>query len=219
VNKLYRWGLLAAAVLSLSYFINLAAAQGPAPAAPGPAAAAPKIALLDVSRVFKEHARFKSRMEEMKAEVNRAEAWAKSERERINKLNEELTQLRKGTQDYQVKEEQLAKAQADLAVQIQMQKNKFLQNEAKIYYDVYLEIWKATDYICQTYRFDMVLRFNSENVDVDRPDSVLTFINKPVVWYDRRLDITGMVLTELNQAPAAVSPGPAARPGVQLPKR
>ncbi len=30
---------------------------------------------------------------------------------------------------------------------------------------------------------DMVLRFNSEPVDVDKPDSVLQFINKPVVWY------------------------------------
>jgi len=38
------------------------------------------------------------------------------------------------------------------------------------------------------------LRFNGEAVDVDRPDSVLTYINKPVVWYDRELDITEHIL-------------------------
>lgn len=222
MKKPYRGALLAAAVLSSTFLVNLAAAQqGQVPMGPGQgAAAAPKIALLDVTRVFKEHARFKGRMEEMKAEVTRAEAWAKGERDRLTRLNETLSQLRRGTQDYQAKEEELTKAQADLTVQIQIQKKKFLQTEAKIYYDVYQEIWHVTDYICQQYRYEMVLRFNSENVDVEQPDSVLAFINKPVVWYDTRLDITKMVIDELNRGPAAtVNPGPAARPGVQLPPR
>ena len=43
---------------------------------------------------------------------------------------------------------ELAKRQADLSVQVQLQKNEFLRREAKIYNAVYQEIWQATDYAC-----------------------------------------------------------------------
>jgi Skp family chaperone for outer membrane proteins len=218
VKKFQRWAVLAAAIVSLSSVSSLAVAQGPA-AQP---MAGPRLALLDVSRIFKSHVRFKGMMDDMKADVERAEAQVKSERETINKLAERLQEFRKGTPDYKQMEEELAKRQADLAVQVQLQKNDFLQREAKIYHNVYQEIWQVTDYFCKTNRIDMVLRFNGEAVDVDRPDSVLTYINKPVVWYDRGLDITDPILQELNKT--AINPGAAnrngapARPGVPFSK-
>jgi Skp family chaperone for outer membrane proteins len=218
VNKSRCWAVLAVVVLSLSYLISFAAAQAPTPTP----TAGPRLALLDVSRIFKSHQRFKGMMDDMKADVDRAEAQVKAERETINKLAERLQEFRKGTPDYKQMEEELAKRQADLAVQVQLQKNEFLQREAKIYHNVYQELWQATDYFCKQNRIDMVLRFNGEAVDVDRPDSVLTFINKPVVWYDRGLDITDAILQELNRT--AINPGPAnnrgapARPGVPFTK-
>ena len=120
-----------------------------------------------------------------------------------------MQELNKGTTDYNDMEKDLAKRQADLQVQVQLQKNEFLQREAKIYHNVYQEIWQATDYFCKQNRIDMVLRFNGEAVDVNRPDSVLTYINKPVVWYDPGLDITDQILQELNRT--AINPGPANR--------
>jgi Skp family chaperone for outer membrane proteins len=221
VKKSHGWAALAAVVFALSYLSSLAVSQGPA-APTGQPVTGPRLALLDVSRIFKSHQRFKGMMEDMKADVERAEAQVKSEREKITKQAEQLQEFRKGTPDYKQMEEELAKRQADLAVQVQLQKNEFLQREAKIYHNVYQEIWQATDYFCKQNRIDMVLRFNGEAVDVDRPDSVLTFINKPVVWYDRGLDITDAILQELNRT--AINPGPAnshtgpARPGVPFTK-
>lgn len=218
MKKSYRWAVMAIAVLSLCGFSLLAAAQGPA----APPTAGPRLALLDVSRIFKSHQRFKGMMEDMKADVERAEKQVKDERETITKLAERLQEFRKGTPDYKQMEEDLAKRQADLAVAVQLQKNEFLQREAKIYHNVYQELWQVTDYVCKTNRIDMVLRFNGEAVDVERPDSVLTFINKPVVWYDQGLDITDTVLRELNRT--TINPGPAAnrtgpvRPGVPFNK-
>lgn len=207
--------ILAAIVLSVTFASSLANAQAPA----GQPASGPRMALLDVSRIFKNHQRFKGMMEDMKADVERAEAQVKSEKEAISKMAERLPEFRKGTQEYKQMEEDLARRQADLAVQVNLQKNEFLQREAKIYHNVYQEIWQATDYFCKQNRIDMVLRFNGEPVDIERPDSVLTFINKPVVWYDRGLDITDSILQEVNRM--AVNPRPAdnrgpARPGVQF---
>ena len=60
----------------------------------------------------------------------------------------------------------------------------------------------------------MVLRFNSEQVDAGaQPEEILRNINKPVVWYNRGLDITQVVLDSLNQR-ARTAPGSNNRPGV-----
>jgi Skp family chaperone for outer membrane proteins len=209
-----RWAMLAMVVLSLDCWVSLAVAQQ-APVRP---AGGPNIALLDVNFIFKNHARFKGMMEDMKADVERAEARVKADRETISKLAEQMQTFRKGTQDYQQMEEEFAKRQADLAVKVQMQKNGFLQQEAKIYHSVYQEIWQATDYFTKQNGIDIVLRFNGDPVDVDRPDSVLAFINKPVVWYQKNLDITPAILQELNRTainPAAAQQHPQGAPARQ----
>lgn len=208
----HRWAILAV-VVSVGCLISLAVAQntnGPARPQNG---AGPRLALIDVSKIFKSHSRFKLQMEEMKRDVQAAENKVRQEREEINKMATEiLPQFQKGTQQYSEMEEQLADRQAKLAVAVNRQKNEFLQREATIYHNVYQEIWQATDYFCRQNAIDMVLRFNGDPVDVQRPDSVLTYINKPVVWYDPGLDITEAILRDVNR-PAA-NPNPAtATPG------
>ena len=202
MKKSHRWAILAI-VVSLGYLISLAVAQNPSGVRPVQPTGGPRIALLDVSSIFKAHARFKLQMEEMKRDVQAAENKVRQERDEINKLaTEALPNFQKGTQQYSEMEEQLANRQAKLAVDVQRQKNDFLQREAMIYHNVYQEIWQATDYFCRQNGIDIVLRFNGEPVDVQRPDSVLTFINKPVVWYDPGLDITPAILRDVNR-PAA----------------
>lgn len=218
MKKPYRWAVLAAALVSLSYLASLAVGQAPAraPAQPMPGQT---IALLDVTYIFKNHARFKSMMEEMKADVQRAENQVKTERDNLAKAAEDLqATYRKGTPEYKNAEEALANRQAKLTVDVNRQKNEFLQREAKIYNTVYQEVWQATDYYCKQNGIDMVVRFNGDPVDVERPDSVLARINQQVVWYQGRVDITPAILRDLNRPPA-VNPGPASRPGVQLPPR
>jgi Skp family chaperone for outer membrane proteins len=208
--------LAAVAILVLlGAYYSQGTAQGPAVAQP---AGGPRLALIDVSRIFKQNARFEGMMNDMRNDVKAAEDRVKAEREAINKLGENLQNYRKGTQDYKSLEEELAKRQADLAVAVEMQKREFLQREARIYYNVYQEIWQHTDYFCRQHNIDMVLRFNGEAVDPDRPDSVLTHINKPVVWYDRGLDITEAILAEMNRT--AINPRAAdQRNAPQQPQR
>lgn len=213
MKKSHRWAILAV-LLSLGYGASLAMAQGPA----APSTTGPRMALLDVSKIFKNHQRFKGMMEDMKADVERAEAQVKTGRETIIKMAERLREFRKGTPDYKQMEETLAKRQAELAVQVQLQKTDFLQREAKIYHAVYQEIWQATDYFCKQNRIDMVLRFNGAQVDVESPESVLTHINKPVVWYDRGLDITDAILQDLNRTAINPNPSNATRPAVPFRK-
>jgi Skp family chaperone for outer membrane proteins len=210
VKKSHRWAILAI-VVSLGCLITVAIAQNPSGVRPAQPAGGPRLALLDVSRIFKAHTRFKLQMEEMKRDVQAAEKKVRDERDEISKLaTEVLPTFTKGTEQYSQMEEQLTDRQAKLAVAVNRQKNEFLQREAMTYNNVYQEIWQATDYLCRQNGIDMVLRFNSEPVDVQRPDSVLTFINKPVVWYDPGLDITEAILRDVNR--------PAANPATADPR-
>ena len=202
MKKSHRWAILAL-LISFGYLITLAVAQNPTPPTGQPAGAGPRLALIDITRIFKTHVRFKQMMDEMKNAVQAAETKVKTERDAINRLiQEQLPTLNKGTKDYADLEEQIANRQAKLAVEVNREKSEFLQRESMIYHTVYQEILQATDYFCQQRGIDMVLRFNGEPVDVQRPDSVLNFINRPVVWYNAGLDITDFVLQDVNR-PAA----------------
>jgi Skp family chaperone for outer membrane proteins len=219
VKKPYRWAVLAAAGLLVGYLTSLAVGQGPSRSPVAPPMAGSRIALLDVTRIFKTHARFKSMMEEMKADVQRAENDVKLKRDQITKAVEDLqATYRKGTPEYKNEEERLANAQAKLAVDVQRQKNDFLQREAKIYNTVYQDILQATNYFCKKNAIDVVIKYSGEPADVERPDTVLAKINQQVVWYDPGVDITDFILQDLNRQPAA-SPAAATRPGVQMPQR
>ncbi len=205
--------VLAAAILSTSLAATWVAGQAPPRTAMRPTRSAPIVALLDVSRIFKEYSRFKGMMGEMKNNVEREEAWVKTERDAIQKLSEKLKGFRKGSRDYKTIEEDLARSNANLAIKVKLRRREFLESEAKIYHQVYQEIIQEVDYYCASNGIAMVLRFNGGQVDAGQPEETLRYINRPVVWYNRGLDITQVVLDSLNQR-ARTAPGSNNRPGV-----
>jgi len=205
-----------AVLVSMGAFRAESFAQGQSGGAV-PAASSTRIALLDVSAIFKEHVRFKGWMADMKKDVEEAEKRVMAKRNEINRMIENLQQYNKGTPNYKSLEEQITQQQATMAVDIKRQKEEFLQREARIYYNVYQEIWEATNYICRQRGYDMVLRFSGEQVDPNQPESVLTGINRPVVWYNPGMDITPYVLGELNRS--AVNPAAADARGTAAPRQ
>ena len=214
MKKSLCWAALVV-LLSLSANSPQVVAQGqPRVAQP---VAGPRLALIDVTHIFKNHIRFKGMMGDMKDDVKKAENWVKGERIAVGKLAERLQEFKKGTPDYKAMEEEVARRQADLSVKVQLQRNDFLQREAKIYYNVYQEIWQATDYFARQHNIDIVFRFNGNEVNPDLPQEVLSNINKQVVWYDRGLNITDAILKELNRT--AINPAAADRRGTAAPRQ
>jgi Skp family chaperone for outer membrane proteins len=184
-------------------------AQSPVPVHPvARPAGAGNIALLDVNYIFEKHVRFKGMMDDMKQDVERAENDVKTEKDAIKKLMDNLERF-KNTVDYKRMEEEIAKRQSDLQVKVALQRKEFLQREANIYRVIYQEVWEEVQYYCAANGVDVVLRFNGDRVDPEKPDSVLAYINRPVVWYAENRDITPIILNRLNErykAPAARGP-------------
>jgi Skp family chaperone for outer membrane proteins len=218
VTKFPRVAAFAVVFLIVSLAGVVAMAQQPGMAArPAPNG----IALLDISKIFKSHARFLQAMEEMKGDVGKAEAQMKSEAEYVNSLVEALKQLKPGTVDYSTKEQEIARRRADMNVRIQLQRKEFLLREAKIYHQVYQEISKEVEAFAATNGIVTVFRYNGDQVDAENPEDVLKNINKPVVYFNPGMDITAQILERLNRD-GAPGQGPrastATRPAVGVPR-
>ena len=97
---------------------------------------------------------------------------------------------------------------ADFNLKMGKLRKDFLEREAKVYYQTYLEVVDAVKYYAKRQNIGLVLRFNGEPVDPNRRDDVLREINKPVVVQDQ-IDITPDVLALLNRDQQG---GAAARP-------
>ena len=203
---------VAAAVVWMAMSAERAGAQQPVRTQAGGA-----VALVDVNYIFKRHARFKSQMEEMKADVDRTQTEWKRLAELINKDAERLNDFKPGTPDYKAAEEELVKRRAELQAKVAMQKKEFLQREAKIYYNVYTEIMQEVQYYCQANNVGLVLSFNGDKINPESPDDVLRGINRPVVNYNPDLDITPMILTRISPQNRPAATGDT-RQGVFVPQ-
>jgi Skp family chaperone for outer membrane proteins len=208
--------VVAASLLWMTFTGSDAAAQSPVRPAVRPPTAPPSIALLDIAQIFRRHARLKAGMDDMKRRVEAAETWVKQERDTIVKLADRLRQFHPGSPEYKSLEEEITDRRSKLTLKVNRQKRDFLQEESRIYFNVYQEIQQEVNYYCAANGVALVLRFSRETPDGERPDTVLAYINKPVVTYAKDLDITDRILHQLNgPAGAGGTTSPiGTRPGV-----
>jgi len=164
-----------------------------------------RIAVVDISYIFKNHRRFKAQMEFMKKDVDATENGLRQERQGIAKLEEQLQQLKPGTPDYKQLDEQIAKEKADFSLKASKQRKEFLEREAKIYHETYLEVRDAVKYYAQRRDIGIVIRFNGDEGDSGRREDVLRAINQPIV-FQNGIDITGDILEDLNRSDVARQP-------------
>jgi Skp family chaperone for outer membrane proteins len=205
-------GLAITAIATLSTF-GYTQAQAPHPL--GVNASKYGIAVVDISAIFKRHARFKSAMESMKKEMEGIETELKADREKIAQAEQQRNSYKSGTAEYKKMDEEVARQMAEFNLKMGRLRKDFLEREAKVYYQTYLEVVEAVNYYAKRQNIGLVLRFNGEPVDPNRRDDVLREINKPVVMQDN-IDITGDVLALLNRdQQGAGQPATQQQPGAQ----
>ncbi len=156
------------------------------------------VALLDVGYVFKQNAHFNALKENLKLELQRADAQMKAERDSIIERAKALKELKIGTPDYKQLESQIANMQAALQVKVQLMKKELMTKEAKIYHQVYTEICQEVEVIAQQYGFAAVIQFNGDQATPENPEAIMRHISRPIVWHNASLDITPRVLERLN---------------------
>lgn len=174
------------------------------------------VAILDLTYIFKNHARFQAMTDAMRLEVEAAEKQLSVERDALQNYAKSIEQYKRGTPEYKQIEEELIKRQNDLQLKVNMQKKNFLEQEAKIYYTIYQEVLDHVRYYADQNGISLVMRFNGDPIDRNDPQEVLKELNKSVIYYHRSIDITPIILEKLNPTgrPAAQNFAPPGQPGV-----
>jgi Skp family chaperone for outer membrane proteins len=173
------------------------------------------VAVIDVAYIFKNHARFNQSMSDMKRDIEAFDAHMQEESKRLQQKQEKMTSFTPSSNEFKKLDEELAKMKSDFQITVQSKKRDFLEQEAKVYYNIYREVEDAVAVFAQRHGIRLVLRFTGDDMKADDRNSILQGVNKPVVYQDH-LDITMDILNKLN-AGATVPPGggvaPPAGPG------
>lgn len=216
---------LVAGPLSVLALVATAPAQGPVPAGVRPAGPAPtgapaastSVVVIDIANIFKNHIRFNEKMKEIKAEIDAFEASIRAEQTKFNQKREGLAQWNPSSPEYKKLEEELARMQSEVQVQVGLKRKTFLEQEAREYYKTYKEIEQSVAVFAQQNRISLVLRFNGDEMKPDDRNSVLQGVNKAVVYHDR-LDITEWILKDLNRGAMSAPVSPSGQPGAPQPR-
>jgi Skp family chaperone for outer membrane proteins len=218
VTKTRVLAVLAGSLLAIS-LLGAAAMAQPGTATPASSASRFRsdIALVDVGYIFKNHDRFKQYMADLQADMERADAVMKKERDSLKQLQDSLSQYNAGSKEYKDLEERIVGKLADFNARVTLQRKEFLVNEAKIYHMIYQQIQDEVKAFAQENNVLAVLRFNSELPDVQKPDEVARGLNNQVVWHHPNLDITKYILDNLKRRAGGTTTG-ARDPNYRFPR-
>jgi Skp family chaperone for outer membrane proteins len=207
---------ICAAVVSMC--VVVAQAQTPNPA--GANASKYGVAVVDIPYIFKNYEKFRATSETMKKEMETIDASVKAERANLAKAEQLRNSFQQGSAEYKKHDEELARMMAEFQLKTSKLQKDFMERQAKLYYQTYLEVVDAVNTYARSHNIGMVLRFNGEPVNPDRREDVMRDINKQVVTQDH-IDITPDVLTLLNRDVPRTPQAPTAtrQPASQLPPR
>jgi Skp family chaperone for outer membrane proteins len=189
------------------------AQQAPIPA--GANASKFGMAVVDIPYIFKNYARFRATSDAMKKEMETIDANVKAERASIAQAEQQRNSFNAGSAEYKKADEELARMMAEFQLKTSKLQKDFMERQAKLYYQTYLEVVDAVNVYATSHNIGMVMRFNGEPVDVNKREEVMRDINKQVV-VQNQIDITGDVLMLLNRD-AQQTRGPATQPTATRP--
>jgi Skp family chaperone for outer membrane proteins len=119
-----------------------------------PAKPSRREAIVDVNYLFLHYRRFAESMADVKKEVKAAEVKCRRKRDEIARL----ARLRPGTPDHRQLEEEIARQQAELQVEVQLSQKRFLRLEAGVYDATYDDIVDAVARFAEEHEIDVVYR-------------------------------------------------------------
>ena len=114
-----------------------------------------------------------------------------------------MTTFNPGSPEYKRAEEEMARMASDLQVEMALKQKGIAEQEAKIYFNTYNEIYKQVEEFAERYGISLVLRHNNVSMDPQKRDTVLQGVNRAIV-YQRQLDITEEIVKRVNSAAASV---------------
>ncbi len=171
------------------------------------------IAVVDVAYIFKNHPGIKAQVEKVENDLKTYDAELQKKREELKQAAERLKTFKVGSPEYAAQEEQVAGMESKLRLDMARKRKELADAEARIYYENYQLISNGVKFLASHYKINLVLRYNSEDMDLEKGDSVIRGVMKNIVYHDESLDMTKGVMQYLDQTmKTATKPGSPGTP-------
>ncbi len=163
------------------------------------------IVVLDVAQVFKANVTFNKQIEGVQAQAQKlkadVEASQQQLRENAQKINETMTA---NTDDRRAAEAKLEQEMTSLRTYARQSETELMTQEAKIYYETYLQMQNIVAATAKANNIAMVLRYDSSEINpLERP-SVVAGVNRAIVFQNNS-DITNFVIEQMQVVQSADS--------------
>lgn len=166
-----------------------------------------KVGLIDIGQVFKNHPQFSNKLKGLRDAAEAFRVETQQVQQAFNQKTGILEQYEKDSNEYRTKEAELAQESAKLEVDARNKMRSMLTEEAVLHFDTYVEVSDAISKYCMEQGIQLVLRYNSEQMDPKNPDSIMQRVNGSVVYHDESRDITLAIIQRIAQSGAtAVRP-------------
>lgn len=169
--------------------------------------AAHRIAVVDVAHIFKNHPGIKAQVEKVEADLKAYDAQLQAKREELKQAAEQLKSFKVGSAEYATQEELVASMESKLRLDMARTRKELSDAEAKIYFQNYKLIADGVKFLANHYKINLVLRYNSEDMDLANGESVIRGVMKNIVYHDESLDMTKGVMQYLDQSMKTANSG------------
>ncbi|MGB0762015.1 MAG: OmpH family outer membrane protein [Rubripirellula sp.] len=182
-------------------------------AQPASASTGHRVAVVDVAYIFKTHPGIRAEVSKVENDLKAFDAQMKAKQGELKQLAEKLPQYKIGTPEYGALEQQIAEGDSQLRIQMTSKRRELADAEARIYYQNYERITAGVKVMADFYKINLVLRYNSDKMDLEKPDTVIRGVMKNIVYHDEDLDMTKAIMQYLTKQMEQQATAPT--PGVQ----
>lgn len=197
-----------------------AGSRAPAPRAAAAAPAGTRIALIDMKYLFDNHSQFQQDIKRIQTDVKGFDDAIQNQRKQLSEMRKQLDNGTPGTAQYRTIEASIAQQVSDMKLKMELKRRDVLQLEADVYHGVYQKVQAAVDHYARQQGIGLVIRYDSTPIDPSDRMSVLSGVNRPIV-YHQNLDITREILQMVSPAATAQRPPQPGSPRgpQQVPRR
>lgn len=180
-----------------------------------PAASADKtphrVGLVDMAEIFQGYKKFENLRAELSAEIEKSDAEAKLMVERMQTMQQEMTEskLAPGSAQYEQSEKALLDAKGEFEAFRAATQRKLARRESEMFKIIYADTTSMVKKYAEYAKYTVVVRFDRKDIDENTPPAeAVQRMNKQVVYFRSEDDITDVVLQTLNKQYEGTSPTP-----------
>ncbi len=176
----------ASLAISLTFFLTTSNAQT-------------RVAIVDVGMIFKQHPTFAAELERLKQEADAFKTASMKAQQGLAQEAEGIkANFKPDSVDFKNAQTDLAQKAAGLQVDQSQKMKALMEREATLHFQTYQQVKNLIAQYCDAKGVQLVLRYNSQQMDPEQPGSVMARVNSSVVYHNPVNDITNTILSQVG---------------------